>query len=244
MFKFVFLISVFIFNLQAKELNVLGVEIESVFNKAGKGLEELIIERVFICMNSTFKLTKVPYGRHTDIFNSSNTYDAVATVPKNFDAKGFRTQSHIKYYNGVSYLVSNNFEVNSFEDLAGKKVMTFLGAQKMFPQLKKMIPKMASYKEVPDQKSHSLSLYNKRVDVVFSDGYIFSNYNKIIRKENDNKIYSQPTKFSLISDPSEFYLYFKKSKSAEAFNKCLNDKKVKYDIDTIVNAYRINQMIN
>ena len=90
-------------SLNAKVLRVIGGKIESVFGD-NTGLEELILNRVFKCMQQDFNLTIVPFGRHTKFFNDNDDYDAVATVPNNTKLSGYRSDSHITYYNGITTL--------------------------------------------------------------------------------------------------------------------------------------------
>ena len=124
------------------------------------------------------------------------------------------------------------------------RVITFIGASEIFPKLKAAIPLMKSYKEVADQKAHSLSLYNERIDAIFSDGYIVSRYNYLIKKENKNEIYNKKVQFKLISEPTKFHMFFKNQAMAQKFNGCLKQKSIKLSIDSIINQFLINQMIN
>lgn len=227
---------------QAQKLKVIGVSIESVFDK-GKGLEERILNKLFNCMQVEYDYVIVPFGRHTNLFNSNDDYDAVATVAANIDLKGHRTQSHIKYYNGITTLKEKNLDIRSFADLKGLSVISFIGAKDVFPELKKIIPTMKAYKEVADQKSHSLLLFNERVDAIFSDGYIVSKYHALIREEHKEKIYHKAVNFNLISDPTKFHVYFKSEKLRDKFNQCLEQKSISKTIDAFINEYRIKQMI-
>lgn len=229
-------------NKQSK-LKIIGVSIESVFGEDA-GLEEQLLKNIFKCMDQPYELVIVPFGRHFSLFNNNDDFDAVATVPSSMELKGFRSQSHIKYYNGITTLKAKNHKIKNFEDLAGLKLISFVGAKEIFPKLKAIIPKLKSYKEMANQRSHSLSLYNERVDAIFSDGYIVSRYNSIIKMENKDEVYRKPVVFNLISEPTAFTVYFRESSKRDLFNKCLNKPSMQKTLDSISNEYRINQMIN
>ncbi len=227
----------------SKELKTIGADIAGVFKSEalGKGnslrrvtgREERIIQAVYRCMGYNLKVSLLPFGRHTKFYEKTNDYDAVSTVYENLRLKGFVSDSHITYSNGISYLTQKyGNSINEVKDLVGKRVISFIGAKDMFPELKKIIPKLKSYSENSDQAIHSKMLYFDRVDVVISDAVIFAHHTAQLQQDNLEKYHKQIT-FKQIFEPSIFKMYFKKEQHRDMFNQCLKE---------IVDSKKINRL--
>ncbi len=243
----VFLVFIILFQVQSvlaqKKLTIIIADIPGVFNKSYGGLEQRIIRVVTKCAGWSVKFVPVPFGRHTDLFKKSiegKKYDGVATVPNGIDLKSYKAKSHIDFLNGFSVLQNKKIKINNFEDLAGLKVVSFVGAKSMYPKLKEMIPKMKSYMEISTQKSHNLMLYSNRIDAVFSDGLIFALDAKRIKKKRES--FKQiKTSFYAITNPYPFNIHFISKENRNKFNFCFD--KHSDEISVIKKEYLINLML-
>ena len=208
-----------------------GVDIAGVFQgytgskgplKTVVGREERIILKIFECMNTEIDIKLAPFGRHMSMFNSSKDIDVVTTVYGQNKLVGFETHSHITFNNGVSYLAEKfGQSIQSLNDLKGKRVISFVGATKMFPELEIIIPAFKSYSEISNQEIHSKMLFNDRVDAVISDAVIFAHHTAELQRENQ-KLYRKPVKFQQVFKPTPFYLVFKSKMYRDKFNGCLS----------------------
>ena len=237
---------------KSDEIKIIAADIAGVFKKKSnkelstltkiQGREERIINETFNCMQKKPNFTLMPFGRHTYHFENTQTFDAVTTVYDSVNLKGYPSRSHIKYFNGVSYLTENvSKPINSIKDLAGKRVISFVGARKMFKELESVIPKMRSYTENSNQAIHSKMLFSKRVDVVISDAIIFAHHTSQLQQIDKTK-YNKQVSFKQIFEPSTFKMYFKSEKIRDSFNSCL-EKLYKNDIIQRLNIEYYNEMI-
>ena len=60
----------------------------------------------------------------------------MTTVPPNIKLDGYPSRSHISYINGVSTLKNKNYSIHSLEDLYGLRVVSFVGAMELLPEIK------------------------------------------------------------------------------------------------------------
>jgi ABC-type amino acid transport substrate-binding protein len=195
-------------------------------------------------MNTKIDIKLAPFGRHMTMFKSSKDIDVVTSVYGENNLPGFKTKSHITYYNGVSYLAEKfGQKIQSLEDLKGKRVISFVGARKMFPELEKMIPNLKSYSENSNQEIHSKMLFNDRVDAVISDAVIFAHHTAELQRENQ-KLYRKPVKFQQIFTPTPFYLVFRSSEYRNKFNVCLEKLGSLHILDRLNIEYYNEMIIN
>ncbi len=230
-------------NANSKTLNVLGVSLSG--EKDDRNIREYkIINLIFKCMGSDFKIENVPYGRHLLLYNESKDYDVITTVPPNEKLKGYKSNSHIKYINGVSVLKDSKLNIRTLKDLKNLNVISFVGASELIPEIKENMKLFKSYNEINDQESHSKLLFLGRADAVISDGLIFQSYNmKLRQKEPSKKEFQKKTKFFHILQPSKFSLYFKDKILVDKFNSCLKKEYIQKKIDRINYQYLMDMIM-
>ncbi|WP_208996971.1 ABC transporter substrate-binding protein [Roseibium denhamense] len=168
----------------ADEITILAGNLPPMFLEGGDGREaEIITATLEKCGHSaTFEIQ--PFTRHWESFKSGKG-DAVSTVPVGMPVDGTASEVYIHYQNGVSFLSDSGAAYEGLEDLAGKKVIGFKGAEAIIPGLADHTGSFADYREVTDQITQSRSLFGGRVDAIIGDGMLFAEYNRQLQGQTD-----------------------------------------------------------
>ncbi len=240
--RIIFIFSLpFFFAQGAKLLNGLTVNLAGVVGPDQKGREQVIIESVFECMGVKATFNEVPYGRHLMEFQDKKHYDFVTTIPYNEKLSGFKTLSHIAYYNGVITRASLKKEIKSLKDLAGLSVIAFQDALKLLPGLNKVVNKFKVYKETTKQELQGKLIIAGRMDAAISDSMIFYHYTRKLRSDKDEGFKDRVKfKFHNIFKPSRFHLYFSDQKLQKSFDTCFSKLRVKGGIQKINHLYMLD----
>lgn len=211
------------FPASADEITVMAGDLAPMFLKDGKGREAEIITAALEKCGHTAKFEIQPFTRHWESYNSGKG-DAVATVPVGMPIEGTATSEYIRYQNGVSYLTDSNADFGKIEDLKGKKVIGFKGAESIIPGLADHTGSFADYREVTDQITQSRTLFGKRVDAIIGDGMLFAEYNSQLRSQNGLKFDpNQPVTFKAVFDSSPYAMAFRNAGHAADFDRCFKE---------------------
>lgn len=124
------------------------------------------------------------------------------------------------------------------EDLSKYSIIAFLGAKNNFGEkFLNTVNKNKKYREVSNQEGQVASLFNKRVDLILIDRYIFNYYfnNSILKfdRELDYIIYD-------IFEKTPYSIAFKNINIRDNFNEGLRIIKENGDYDSIIENYLQN----
>jgi hypothetical protein len=222
-----------------KTLKLAAAYLPANMDNQGRGREADLVKSILACANYKVSFDIQPYSRHFVSYEKTKVYDAVITVPQNKKLQGYPTESHIFYQNGISYIPSlQRKNLSKLSDLRNLRVVSFVGAKNIIPQLSKYVDEMESYEELSRQDLHSKLLFDGKIDAVISDGLIFAAHNSIIRENHpNNPNYKRRAKFTASFPPNPFVVYFKNKKIRDDFNTCLKKLKINGQTKKIQNKY-------
>lgn len=216
-------VAVFPFSAVADEITVMAGDLAPMFLKGGKGREAEIITAALEKCGHTVKFKIQPFTRHWESYKAGKG-DAVATVPVGMPIDGTATGEYIRYQNGVSFLSDGGADFGKIEDLKGKKVIGFKGAETIIPGLSNHTGAFADYREVTDQITQSRTLFGKRVDAIIGDGMLFAEYNRQLRSQSGLKFDpNQPVTFKAVFDSSPYAMAFRNADHAADFDRCFKE---------------------
>ncbi len=148
-----------------------------VIKDAGTGLELEILREAFKVKGYTVTPVFLPLARTFMHFNQGKT-DGVLNVKEGF-VDGFYSDEVINFQNCAISLKDNNFNIDTIEDLADKRIVAFQMASKILgTEFGTMAEQNKDYLEIADQSIQLNLLFKERTDVVVMDKRIF-NYFKI-----------------------------------------------------------------
>ncbi|WP_165602628.1 substrate-binding periplasmic protein [Candidatus Terasakiella magnetica] len=208
-----------------------------VIKEKAKGIEYDILKEVLNSQGYEMEPVYVPLSRTLHLIKYGQVDGIMSTGQK--DLPGCYTNPHITYWNFAITLKSRNLEIHSVADLQDKTVLAFQNASKylgaQYAQMTKTNPK---YKEIADQSVQNKLLFNKRVDVVIADRYIFEWFrtHMPVKSVADT---SQEVVHHRLFDPSHFSSVFKDSDVCLAFNKGLEAMKVSGRYGEIIASYGV-----
>lgn len=211
--------------LPASTLTILSPDLPSQSEPGGKGRDSEIVATVLEHCGYYAKFRVVPFGRHIRSFSDYDSADAVTTVPADRDVAGYPSKPYIWYQNGASVLQSSRVKPYTLAGLADLRVVAFANAREILG-LEDIIGTLDEYQELSNQRLHSSMLYFGRVDVVLSDGLIFSEINTRMARDPQFRArvdMTEPLLFTPLFDPEPFRLVFRDRKVRDAFNQCFSD---------------------
>jgi len=207
----------------ADDIKIMAGNLPPMFLDGGKGREAEIITAVMEKCGHTVSFEIQPFTRHWESYKSGEG-DAVTTVPQGMPIDGTASDVYIHYQNGVSYLSDAGGNYDGLEDLTGKKVIGFKGAESIIPGLADHTGSFADYREVTDQITQSRSLFGGRVDAIIGDGMLFAEYNQQLRGQGDLRFDpDQPVTFKAVFASSPYTMAFRNAAHAEDFNRCYKE---------------------
>ena len=198
--------------------------IQSVNERSGTGRNIAHLENIFALCGWSFNPRYMIMGEHIDGFSKDSAIDAIAMVPDGEIADGFPTSLYISFTPGVIFQRSENQPITSLDDLSGKRVMAFRGAASFMPALAAHIPDFRHYSESFTQIAQARALAIGRVDVVVSDGLIFTGNLEQLKAQNDPLIKDtslNDLQFSPVFGRVWDRMFFRDEAKAAAFDACL-----------------------
>lgn len=209
----------------ADRLVVFAPDLPAASEPGGKGRDGEIVGTVLQYCGYTVEFRLMPFGRHIRSFSEGGTADAVMTVPLNVPVAGASSEAYIWYQNGAATLRSRSLDIDSVDDLAGLKLVTYQNGISIL-ELEDHLDRFASITEVSNQRVHSHLLYLGRVDAILSDGLILAEINR--RLENEDKAVlkginlDEPLDFAPIFQPTPYKMVFRNSRHRDDFERCYN----------------------
>lgn len=191
-------------------------------DEKGEGREARIIREAFALAAPEIrvKFHVQPFSRHWSSFVSDNRFDGVTTVPVGMALDGNATGIYIHYQNGIGYRRADfpdGFGDFRFDALAGRRVVAFAGAATILDGLNKALGGFALYREERDQKTHSVMLLDRRIDVVVADGAIFFEYTRRLLESGTIGDFA----FLPVSCATPYRMVFRNARHQQLFDKGL-----------------------
>ncbi len=223
--------------LSAEPLVIFGPELPSASEPGGLGRDAEIVGTVLEYCGHTVEFRLMPFGRHIRSFSEGHKADGVMTVPLNATVAGADSQAYIWYQTGAATLRSRALNIESVEDLAGLRLVTFQNGISLL-ELEDYLHTFGSITEVSNQRVHSHLLYLGRVDAVLTDGLVLAETNR--RLVNEDKAVlkgtslGEPLEFAPIFQPTPFKMVFRNSRHRDDFERCYNQ------LDGIGHIHEIN----
>lgn len=142
----------------------------------GTGIFIDLIKEAFQAVGHTTKIKFLPNRRAFVDFEDKKA-DGVFYYVGDKGQGTCKTEDYGNYTTTLITLKKNNIKINSFNDLAGKKVGAFFGAKELFASMYSdyagAITKTADYQEEADITRITKLLLNDRIDVGLFDWRIF-----------------------------------------------------------------------
>lgn len=157
-----------------------------------------------------------------------------APLPDSLESAGCRTDQIFQFFNVVIAKVNAKLEINNISDLAGKSIVAFQGAKKVFGAEFTKLIEFGFYEEVPNQNAQAKMLIYDRVDVSVGDMLIF------LQSLKDIKIQSWTPKdfaFYHIFPPAYRRMGFRDIEMCAPFNKALKQVRQSGDYESIYDSY-------
>lgn len=231
--------SLFQGSVEAKPLKIaLGLSIPPyVIKEEGRGIEFDILKEVLASQGYEMEPVYVPLARTLRAFEMGGVDGVMSTGIA--DLPGCYTDPHITYWNFAISLSDRAFEINSIDDLKDKSIMSFQNAKNYLgDDFHQMAIANKKYKEIADQSIQNKLLFQRRIDVVVADRYIFEWY------RNDPEVsaivnVNQKVTYHPLFEPSHFSAVFQSIEVCKAFNLGLKAIKESGRYDEIISSYNV-----
>ncbi|MCP4602742.1 MAG: ABC transporter substrate-binding protein [Proteobacteria bacterium] len=199
-----------------------GITVEPYVIRAGQsssgesGFEVDIVKEAFSLGGYDVAFVHEPLQRTKTSFLQKRV-DGVMDVKDNYpEIEGsFMSDEYIAYYNFAVSLKSSDFEIVTFSDLVGKKVLAFQQAKiALGKDFKAMADSNPNYSEMANQENQTAMLFAKRVDVIVLDRRIFEYH----RNRLTNVPTQQAVTYHELFKPSSFKIAFRDKELRDIFN--------------------------
>lgn len=210
-----------------RALYVVGPHIPPNLALDGTGREAQIIERALTAGYGEpvdVHLRVVPFGRHWVLYEQETRFDAVATVPMAMSLNGYPSQGYVQYQNGIIYELnkfdSQQMRTDPWQALADRRVVSFVAATSVIPELGDAREAFAFYTENDDQFVHSVMLLLGFVDAIVADFSIASYYTQRAARRYEQ---AHEERFGFVTPlcPTDFRAVFRDARDLQAFERGL-----------------------
>ncbi|MEP4485526.1 MAG: transporter substrate-binding domain-containing protein [Halioglobus sp.] len=148
-----------------------------------------IIRESLALKGHTLEPRMVPYNRFATELESGKV-QAVGYMKGDLPSL-FASQESIHFTNAAITHKADTRELSSLADLAGRKLVTWQGAEDDLGQdFAAMIPSMALYKEMADQARQTRVFVLNRADVIVLDEYIFRYFARSYEQDLSDFVYN------------------------------------------------------
>ena len=163
-----------------------------------------------------------------------------APLPDSIESAGCRTDQIFQFHNVAVTKASAKIEINKISDLAGRHIVTFQGAKKIFGVEFANLSSFKTYIELPAQNSQAKMLILDRADVSIGDKFIFLQSLKSIKKPS-----VKPSEFVFhdIFPPTYRRMGFRDIEMCAPFNKALKQVHQSGEFERIYDSY-LKRLIN
>ena len=187
-----------------------------IIQDSNSGIEIDIIKEALGLKDHTLVL-RYPPLKQVPVLYKKNVVDAALTVTKDFGLDACLSDVVIRYQNFAISLTKSNFTIESFADLANKKVIAFQNATTYLGEAYKKAVSFAHYTEIEKQTLQINRLFLERDEVVIADKNIFLYYkSKTTHIKTD-----EPITFHPIFPPSPYRVAFRDHQVCQDFNEGL-----------------------
>lgn len=217
----------------AEEIVVSAPLLSTLFNRQGSSSEANILKSIGQHCQMAFNFQLSSFGQHISNYENNPKIDAVSTISQRLHPSGYQTDAYNFYQNGIIFDAErNNFR--TLDDLAGKRVVSFVGGQ-MMQGVKDLVPQLRLYKEEANQRAHIQLLNARRIDAILGNGIITLENAHFLEEQNIIATgFSQRLRFVPVFPATSGHMYFKQANHRDAFNRCLADM----DVKKVVEDYR------
>ena len=160
----------------AKEVVVVfPLQIPPWVNEDGNGgITVEIVERALAHREHKLVVKYVPFSRMALSIQKPEV-DAVAMVEgRKIKADVFYSNVTTKFTTSLISLSKNRFNITDIEQLKSKRVITFLDAKNVFPDMAYLAKSNSRYQELANQQSQVAMLFKQRTDFILVDRNIFN----------------------------------------------------------------------
>ena len=174
--------------------------------------------------------------KRTKISFEEKQVDGVLTIQKHYpQIKGaFLSDTYITYHNFAVTLAGENMNINSINDLAGKKIIAFQQAQfALGKEFQAMANQNPNYREMASQDSQIGMFFYKRTEVIILDDRIFKYYKMKLK----NIPTQQTVRFHDLFEATPYKIAFQKQDVRDAFNQGLKHIRSSGRYNTIITSY-------
>ena len=157
-----------------------------------------------------------------------------APLPDSLESAGCRTDQIFQFFNVAIVKVNAKLEINNISDLAGKRIVAFQGAKKVFGTEFTKLTEFGYYTELANQNTQAKMLIIDRVDVSIGDMFIFLQTLKDIKNQS---VTPKDFAFYHIFPPAYRRMGFRDIEMCAPFNKALKQVHQSGEYERIYDSY-------
>jgi polar amino acid transport system substrate-binding protein len=209
-----------VFQVRAKELSIaFPVNIPPwTIQKNNSGITIDILQKAFMLKGYT---VKIKYLSLKELNQSiGNNVDAHAQVESR-SIKGYYSKQIAHFHTSLISLAPKRISLSTIHDLKNKHIVAFQNASLLFGKdFQKMTQSNSGYKEMANQESQIVQLYNGQTDVILLDRQIFLYFRRITSLTNT----SMSVKYhnlKYLTHKSPTFVVFRNVKIRDTFNTAL-----------------------
>ncbi len=210
-----------------------------VYSDGADGIAVEIVERALAYRGHTLTVEVVPFSRMNKAIEKQHV-DAVAMVEgKKIKGRYYYSNVTTKFTTSLISLSRNNFKIASWNDLRDKRIVAFLDAKKVFPQVADLARGNNGYKEIGNQQSQVTLLFKGRADLILIDRSIFYYWRNSLSQVNTrlSLTFHDLAAISDIDVDSPTQTVFKNEHLLRQFNQGLDQLKNSGEYQQIINKH-------
>lgn len=209
-----------------------------IIPELNSGIQVEIVREALLVRGHVLKGVYLPMGRIPISFKDRKVDVAMLDVGEDMSIFGSHYgEPPILYDNVFITLKKNNLAIKKPEDLKNLRIMSFIGAQKRYPEWLGNLKINENYVEKNDQSVQPLLLDIGRYDAVLSDRYIFKYYSVQSKKNPRYKNFPVVEHSFTTADPGHYRPVFHDKKIRDDFNFGLKKIRKSGRVRAIYNSY-------
>lgn len=205
-----------------------------VIQENNKGVELDIVRRALELAGYTMKPQYMPLLRIPHELNGG-AIDGGIHIRAHLLIDGFFSEEVIFYRNYAISLAENDLKIDSFEDLAGKTIISFQNARKFLGQeFANAVKESQNYAEIANQELQVRMLAAGRAQVAVGDFRIFLHF---ARKFEEKFGITLNLRFHPLFAPTPYRAAFRSRQVRDDFDKGLQQLRDSGEYETIMDSY-------